>query len=745
MRIKTAQYITKKQNGSYAVSAYRYQETIGDRSFQKGDMFCLLSLESEEDIQAMTLSKFVWDGILDAYMYSEAGTPNEAIMEALRMGEKKVRDLIKNDKGLEESGVDLNFALVVNKKEGFYVGVYGNMEVFVYREGNFVCISEVLKKNNAKTAGVVLKKDELMAISTPELFSAFVDSFDNSAGVDAIEESLKSIENSLEGLEGIFTLRVEEDSRISVGEEESSAKVENDIEEREGGNGNDVLQKGKNVGGIVLRKINGFVPTRVKNILFDVKRFFSSNFLKAKESFLEKLDPLRDKVNEFLSDRKIFKKAKSKISEMKFKKPGIGVTGFRVDEYKTRNIKQKRIRVAVVVFAVILGISFLVRYIVIKKHENEVHDLVTEQMDEVEGYLSQANDNVVKDKDSAEIYLNSAKEILDSLSEEISEEDLERKSSLVKEHLEIEDMLFNRVAVSKEDSSLTEFIDTRLIFGDKSSPTDIVLYTDTSGNDYLYISDKGTKAVHRVAVYDKSVETIPDTEGLVKSPEYIDFGEKGIYVYDSSQGVLYAPFNSAGFNDNFKTLTGVKSRDIDDDSISEMAILTTSDNIYLLSRNEKAIFKSTNTGSGYGLTYAYIKSESFSDASDFFSDFTVYVMAGSYGLQTFIYSYITGEYSYSQMTLSGLREDFVNLTKGYTTGDLSFGLYVFDSVQKRFVKFEKPQESENLHPGEEVFKVEYIYRGSDASVFSDVKDFVVDPTETYMYVLDGKTVWRVAL
>jgi hypothetical protein len=34
----------------------------------------------------------------------------------------------------------------------------------------------------------------------------------------------------------------------------------------------------------VLRKINGFVPTRVKNILFDVKRFFSSNFLKAKES-----------------------------------------------------------------------------------------------------------------------------------------------------------------------------------------------------------------------------------------------------------------------------------------------------------------------------------------------------------------------------------------------------------------------------------------------------------------------------
>jgi hypothetical protein len=57
-------------------------------------------------------------------------------------------------------------------------------------------------------------------------------------------------------------------------------------------------------------------------------------------------------------------------------------------------------------------------------------------------------------------------------------------------------------------------------------------------------------------------------------------------------------------------------------------------------------------------------------------------MAGSYGLQTFIYSYITGEYSYSQMILSGLREDFVNLTKGYTTGDLGFGLYVFDSVQK---------------------------------------------------------------
>ena len=297
MKIRTAQYIAKKQNGSYAVSAYRYKESFDSRSFQKGDLYCLLSLESEEDIQATTLSKFVWDGILDAYTYSEAKTANEAITESLKMGEKKVRDLIKNDKELEESGVNLNFALVANKKEGFYVGVYGDMEVFVYREGSFVCISEVLKKNKAKTAGIILKKGEFLAISTPELFSAFVNSFDNSAGVDAIENALRSIEASLEGLEGIFTLRVEEDlevkfDEIETKEEKRGEKERIVVEEKVLEEIDPQPRERKLLKEITLNGKAGDILFKIKKILGTVGGFLKN--ISKKISFA--LLPLKEKV-----------------------------------------------------------------------------------------------------------------------------------------------------------------------------------------------------------------------------------------------------------------------------------------------------------------------------------------------------------------------------------------------------------------------------------------------------------------
>lgn len=739
MKIKTAQYIAKKQNGTYAVSAYRYQESFNDRSFQKGDLYCLLSLESEEDIQASTLSKFVWDGILDAYMYSEAGTANEAIIESLKMGEKKLRDLIKNDKGLEKSGVDLNFALIANKKDGFYIGVYGNMEVFVYREGSFVCISEVLKKNNAKTAGIVLRKDELLAVSTPELFSAFVENFDSNAGIDAIEDSLRSIESSLDGLEGILTLRVEEDVKVHF---DNASEGPHQEENNSQGSKKSLQETGGKKGFLKEIVLNGKENTFLlwlKESCKKTKVFFMNIFKKVSD----KVRRVFERVREFFLKSRVFKKVGSKVSEIRFKKRESNIRGFRVDGYKQKNLKMQRIKIVTITILVAVSTYVLVRLVMTKKHEAEVHTIAVEQMNTVENHLTDANENIVKDKSEAENSLYSAKQILDNLSNEISQEDLVRKNSLMSEYIELEDTLLSRKAVSEGDSSVIQFLDTRLAFGEKSSPTDIVLYTDDSQNEYLYISDEGTSAVFRVSTYDKSVTKVPDDAGLVKTPKYLDYGHEGLYIYDTSQGVLKAPFSN-GFNTTFESLTGVKLRDLDDTSISEIAILTETDNIYLLSKNEKAILKSSRTGSGYGLTYAYVESDSFANAGDFFSDFTIYVLRpGADGLETYIYDYVELKYKFSALTITGLRQDFENLTRGYTSGSLDYGLYVFDATQRRFVKFEKP--NEDRHPGELVLKQQYIYRGDKKDVFANVKDFVVDTNEQYMYVLDGKTVWKIAL
>jgi len=60
---------------------------------------------------------------------------------------------------------------------------------------------------------------------------------------------------------------------------------------------------------------------------------------------------------------------------------------------------------------------------------------------------------------------------------------------------------------------------------------------------------------------------------------------------------------------------------------------------------------------------------------------------------------------------------------------------------------EKPIDSYNdqLHPNELVLLNQYIYRGDNEDMWSDVKDIVIDKAGKYMYVLDGNNVWRVAL
>ena len=75
------------------------------------------------------------------------------------------------------------------------------------------------------------------------------------------------------------------------------------------------------------------------------------------------------------------------------------------------------------------------------------------------------------------------------------------------------------------------------------------------------------------------------------------------------------------------------------------------------------------------------------------------------------------------------------------------GLYMFDSEGRRFLRFEKPQESASdlRHPNQLLLLKQYEYRGENQDEFKNVKDFVVDYKEENMYVLDGNTVWKISL
>jgi len=311
----------------------------------------------------------------------------------------------------------------------------------------------------------------------------------------------------------------------------------------------------------------------------------------------------------------------------------------------------------------------------------------------------------------------------------------------------VQDFLYKRTPVSESNGKLSTFLDTKLAFGENSKPSDIDIYTDTSGNEYLVVTDTGLNAVFRISLYDKSLTRIQDPSGLIKDPEYVSMGNTGVFVYDDKTGVVKSAFGDSNSLGGFALLSGLSRSDIQSKDIGEFIVLTASDNVYLLSRDESSLLKSANASDDeYGLNFKYITDSRFANATDILSDLSLYFLTSdSPQLVRYSYDYTQNSQAEDPLQVTGLDGDLSGVTKGYTTGSLDYGLYLFDATNKRFLDLEKPQESENLHPGEAVLKNQIVYRGTQAGMWSNVKDFVVDANGTTMYVLDGTTIWKVML
>jgi hypothetical protein len=234
-----------------------------------------------------------------------------------------------------------------------------------------------------------------------------------------------------------------------------------------------------------------------------------------------------------------------------------------------------------------------------------------------------------------------------------------------------------------------------------------------------------------------------DNDELLESPEYLDYGNEGdIFVYDSGEGVLRAPVTDSSWG-SFEKLTGVGLNNIGIDNVGEFAVLTSTDNLYYLDTTNGRIVKSVNYGTGYSSTVvSAINDEKFVNANDFFADFSIYVLtSGNDG----VLRYSAG--TYVPLSVVGVNGDLGDLTCGDTAGSMDFAFYMFDATNRRILKFEKPRDSYNdkLHPNELLLLNQYVYRGDDQDMWSDVKDIVIDQAQKYMYVLDGNNVWRIGL
>ena len=764
MKITAQQYISNSKESNSYVTVFRHYYNSSTRKVAKeGDLYALISISSKKKIKAERISKFVWDSIVDGYLYSSSTTTNESLRESIGKGVAKVKDLMTNNKELEETGIDVSFTIVLARQEGIYVGIFGENDVYTFKKGSFVNVGDILSKKQAKTAGIPLEKNDLLMVSSSGLLEKNSTILSTLKKKEIFLRELNSIGDNIVGSNVLLYFSLQEEKKttlhsmpvreriIPLKAEKKDMEIKKDREE--------IIQPKKITGQKVqLLLMNIKEKVKPKERIAKAKLIMSATVSKTKE-IAEKLflytkqkgqrigEVLRAKVEK----KRWFKKIAAKYSQqMLGRRKPVGVKGMRIDSYKIKNLRGKRFKLLFVILLTLVLFALGINSTIKMKEARERTKIAREKFEEIEEVLKKCDNSFSTDRASAEMYLYQAEKLLLEIPTSLKEKEQMKYDEIEERIVETGDTLYKRIGFVEKDSRFNKLVDTRLGFGEGAEAIDMAYYRDSLGNEFLMVADKGRKAVHRVSLYDNTVKTLPDNNGLIKEPKYIYMGNAGVYIFDEKEGMLKSTFDGEGWYKPFEKLSGLGTRDVKADDISDMTIWgELNDNVFFLSKDRKAILKSSLLSeSRYGLAYSYIENEEFENANAMASDLSVYVVISEAPhLLRYNYSFWENAFYEAPVGYLGFDGNFSNLTKISTEDTLDNPLYLYDSGAKEFFKFEKPIEGglDTRHPDELSLINRYVYRGEKSSTLKNVYDFMVDKEEANMYILDDSVIWKLSL
>lgn len=789
MEITAQQYISnEKDSQSYVTTYANLFDSRKEKTGKEGDIYVILKMSSTKKLPLSRLSKFVLDSLTDGYLYSHEKTTNESMKSSLEDGFNKLRSLIQSDKDIEGSKIDLTILVCLVKKEGLYIGSIGKGEIYVIKGGKAVNIAEIMEKKEANTAGVLLEENEALLLSTQGILSENLADIIVASEQKKIAREITKIGVNLKGDNALMTFvnqKKKEAPSLIVEtlkpevEEDKQLLSEQETSEGQGGEEEVKTKKKFSIKGFRLNKLKAGENTqkfgkafaltaskvsefgkkikpssetvgKFKNILFRVGNIFKKIWDLIKILFAK----IWQKISPILSRKRWFKKVMSKYSEISFKQPkrATQTVGVRIDDYKVKDLRGKRIKMVLGILLIIVLIVFGVNFSIQTKEANELSKDANQKFDQIENFLDKTEKNITSDKSSAEVAYFEAGNILKEIPSPLREKEIEREKKINERYSSIGDQLFKKEGFSTDLKNLSVYINPSLSsMGEGVDLVDIDKYMDKNNREYLLLTDKGKKVVYKILIEDTpTVEVIADEKKLIKIPQYVSVGERGVFVYDKDAGVLKSSIAEDGTLASFISLPGILGRDIPDDVIEDMIILTANDNVYLVSSTQKAVLRSTAVyGDRYSMLNKYIENPLFEKAKDIHGDFSTYLFVESdEGILRYIWSSVEQKQVPSELGITGLSGGVGKITKGYTYADsMDSGLYMFDSEGRRFLRFEKPQESASdlRHPNQLLLLKQYEYRGENQDEFKNVKDFVVDYKEENMYVLDGNTVWKISL
>ncbi len=724
MSLYVKRYISDDVDNSNYTSLFRFQSSSTGND--KGEVFSLISVTGKNGFLGDKAVKFVWDGLRDSYLLSNSGSVIEDIKFGLKAAVKKLGELLRNDKELESSGVELGISIIVVKGANAYLGRVGDQGIHIIKNNSLVDVGGILDKNRAGVASISFASTDYLALSTRYVLSD-LPKHDSS---ESIIDILLSYGESLDVNKALVILSREkitetiehdqEDPTIEdiVGLEEvpevsEVPKVEIQVEEIEKSS---VVNKNELVN--VLKSGETY-----KNIFMQLKSVWKVvvKYMKLIVSYVEKA---LSKIGEVLSNifmnikvmldkqfgRKIwYRKMQARFS---FMSSNSSVQGMKIDGYREGQTRSKRIGILFGVIALALILFLFVRLAMNAQVARENHNYAIGIIKIVNEKIEEAQSSINFDKEAAEIALFDANETLATLEDrKYSIDDMKKLNDIKKNISELEDKLYSRVRLTEDSKNIELYIESITQFGDGSKPEDITIYKDSFQNEYIYITDSGLKSVYKIDLSNKELVKLPDANSILFSPKYIDVGVSGIFVYDSITGVVTSEMDKKTNHQSFKKLTGLEKDDIGNEDISELAILTLNDNVYLVSRSDTSILRSLKQPSGYGYLSPLFTDDILANGSDFFGDNVASYLVSENGTGLYRLNSVGGRLVNSNLVVSELKPEKAKFTAGYTGGSLDTGFYAFDSENKRIVHFEKPKETSGdiLHPNELFTMKQYIW------------------------------------
>lgn len=158
-----------KQFTSKYSSAFGYFPVDPSIAQNKGEVYCLVSVQMQSRYSPERMMKFVWDALIEDYIYSQLG-PLESLKSAIKACEKKLRNLIRNDPELDGSGVNLNLTVVAARDANIYVANIGDNQIGILRGGRYIDIAEILRKHNVYAGSAMVGMYDVITITAGRVF-----------------------------------------------------------------------------------------------------------------------------------------------------------------------------------------------------------------------------------------------------------------------------------------------------------------------------------------------------------------------------------------------------------------------------------------------------------------------------------------------------------------------------------------------------------------------------------------------